>query len=142
MSDIEFSFEVKERALDVGLHDEGSITAVTVSFSFFQDGLNLIKSQAHLNAISTVTVFSRLDNPGIVFLKLAFLLTGFGYFLCSFMIIPQKFKILLIFKSIFDVESKGQIIKNVLFNLLIIIAHSIKESLFVTQDIVVDEVVM
>lgn len=131
MADIEFSLKVKEGTLDVGLNDEGTITAITVSFSLLQDGLDLIESQAHLYTISTVAVLSRFDNPGIVFLMLPFLLTGFGYFLCPLVIVPQELKILFIFKAFFDVECKGKIVKNILFDFLVVVAHSIEEGFLI-----------
>jgi hypothetical protein len=140
--DIEFSFEVKERTLDICLHDEGTVAAITISLSLFQNGLNLVKSKAHLYAITTVTVFSRLHYPSVVFLMFSFLLTAFGYFLCPLMIVPQKLEILLIFKSIFNVKSEGKIIEYILFHLLVIVAHCVKESLLITKDIVIDKMVM
>jgi hypothetical protein len=132
VTDVEFSFEVKERTLDVCLYDEGTITAITVSFSLLQDGLDLLKGQAHLYAVSTVAVFSRFNNPCVVFLMLSFLLAGSGYFLRPLMIVPQKLKIILIFESVLDVEGKWQIIKHILFHFLIIVAHSIEEGFLIS----------
>jgi hypothetical protein len=140
--DIELSFEVKERTLDICLHDEGTVAAITVSFSLFQNCLNLVKSKAHLYAIATVTVFSRLHYPSVVFLMLPFLLAAFGYFLCPLMIVPQKLEIILIFKSIFNVKSEGKIIEYILFHLLVIVAHCVKEGLLITQNIVIDKMIV
>lgn len=142
MTNIEFSLEIKERTFDIGLYDESAITAISVSFSLLEDGLDLVESQTHLNAVATVAIFSRLNNPCIVFLVLSFLLAAFGYFLCPLMIVPQKLKIFLIFESLFDVEGKWQIIEHILFHFLIIVAHSIEERFLIAEHIIIDQMVM
>jgi hypothetical protein len=57
-------------------------------------------------------------------------------------IVTQKLKILFILKSILDVEGKGKIGKDVFLHLLVIVAHSIEKSFFITKNVVVNEMIM
>lgn len=141
VSEVEFAFEVEEGTLDVGLDDVGAETTVGVSISLLQNGFDFLESQAHLDAVTPVAVFSRFNNPSVVLLLLPLLLR-LADFLGPFVVIPQKLEISLIFKSLPDMKSQRQVIEHILLLLPIVVGHCIEEGLFVAEHVVVDQVVM
>ena len=104
---IKFTFVVQEGTFNVSLHNMRPKSAILVSFSFLEQVLNFIEAQAHLNAHSPVAILPWLYYPGIVLLQPIFSLCGpFGNLFIAFVIVPKKLKVLLIFDTVLDVESK------------------------------------
>ena len=58
------------------------------------------------------------------------------------MIVPQKFKISLILHPLFDMKRQRQIIKDLLFVISIVICHRIEQCLFISQNIVIYQMIM
>lgn len=124
------------------MNDKGAIAAVWILLSFLDDCLDLLEGEAHLDPIATVAVLSWLDNPSIVLLYMPFFLTCFGDFLGPFVIVLDELKVLLVLKSILDVEGKRKITEDIFLDIFVIVGHRIEESLLIPQDVVIDEMIM
>jgi hypothetical protein len=73
---------------------------------------------------------------------MSFLLIGFGDLLGAFVIIPQKLEIFLILKAILDMKGERQEIKHILAHFFIVVGHCIEEGFLISEDVVVDQMVM
>jgi hypothetical protein len=142
VSKVELSLAVQHGSLDVGLHDVCAVSSILIDISFLQHSLDLLQSQTHLNAISAVTILTRFDNPCVELFLLSLLLIVLGHLLSPLMVVPQKLEILLILHAISDVEGERQKIKDLLMGIPVIIGHSIEEGLLVTNDVIVEKVVL
>lgn len=131
VAEVKLPTVVQQRPLDVGLHDEGAIAAVWVLLSLLDDGFDLLESQAHLYAIAAVAIFSRFDDPSIVLLDMTFFLTGFGDFFGPLVVVFKKLEVLLVLKTIFDMEGQWEITEYVFFDLFIVVGHGVEEGFLV-----------
>jgi hypothetical protein len=68
VSEVEFSLVVEEWSFDVGLDDVCAIGAIIVAFPLFEHIFDFLQSEAHFDAISPIAIFSRFNNPTIIFL--------------------------------------------------------------------------
>ena len=142
VAQVELSAVVQQGSLDVGLDDEGAVTAVWVFLSLFEDGFDLLESEAHLDAVAAIAVLSGLDNPGIVFLDVPLFLTSPGDFFGPSVVVLEELEVLLVLEPVLDVEGKRKIAEHVFFDLCVVVGHGVEESLLVPQDVVVYEMVM
>lgn len=142
MSKVEFPLAIQHRSLNVRLDNVCTVRPIFIYISFLEDSLDLLQSETHLYPISTVTILTRFDNPRVVLLLLALLLIVLGHLLRPLMVVPQKLEILLILHAICDVEGEWQEIKHLLMSISVIIGHSVEEGLLVTDDVIVDEMVL
>ena len=108
MPDIEFTFLIEKRSLDVALDDVGFGTTIGVLLLFFDDDFNFFEGQTHLDSISSVRVFARLYNPGVVIfaILISLLLIRFFYVFTSFVVILEELIPAVILKPVFDMESQ------------------------------------
>jgi len=142
MTKIEFASVVEERPLDVGLDDVGSIGPISILLPLLKHFFYVLESEAHFNPVASVAVLPRFNNPSIILLDFGFILVIFDDFFGSFVIIPQKLKIFLIFKPILDMESQREIVKHLQIHLFVVIGHRIKQSLFIANHVVIYQVVV
>ena len=101
-----------------------------IFLSFLDDGLDLLKTQAHLYTIASVAVFSWLDDPSIVLLG-SFLFFVFVNLLGSFVVVLEELKIFGILYAFLDVECQWKIRKDVLLNIVVVVGHGVEKSFFV-----------
>ncbi len=115
---------------DVLLDDVGSGFSLTAFFVFVDDVVDLFQSFNNHNSISSVGVFTRLDEPSVSSLGLEavldlivrIVLFGFFFFLdflLSFIILNQK--IVKLFVSLFlDMKSHGNVDERILFSAFVV----------------------
>ena len=65
MPDVELPLVVKKGPLDVGLNNMRPKSAIVVALSFFEDGLDVIEVEAHLDSLASVAVLPWLHDPYI-----------------------------------------------------------------------------
>ena len=152
MSDIELSVIVEKRSIYIHLDYISSLgllflfLLLGISSTFialFHNSVEFINLVDDCDSSTLIRIFSRFYNPnisGLQFILLAFFLSFDE--LCSFLIILGKPFILLIFETIFDVESQWYIVKYILSYFFVVLLQVIKQSFFVAQMEVVFEMVM
>jgi len=138
MSDVKFAFEIKKRPLYVSLNNISSVCSIGIFFSLLQYFLNVIEIETHGYPVSSVTILSWFDYPSIVLFNFVLVFVILLNFFGSLMIIPQKLEILLVLQLIFDVKSQRKKVKNIKIIFFIILAHGIKQCLFIADYIVIN----
>ncbi len=118
VADVELSLLVQQWALYVALDDVCFGTAIGVLFLFLDNVLNLFQSQAHLNAIASVGVFPRFDNPGVVLFAVlvALFLIVLLNLLAPLVVVFEELVPAVVFESVLNMESQRQVVKHVLPN--------------------------
>lgn len=104
MAKIEFTLEVKKRALDISLDYISPTRSIFIHLPLLQNWFDVFKRETHFNTITSITIFSWFHNPCIVLFFLCLVLIITNDLFCPFMVIFQKLKIFLIFHSIFDMK--------------------------------------
>ena len=93
--------------------------------------------------MTSVAILSRFNNPSVLFLEfIGFILITLVDLLISFMIVPQKLEIFLIFQPFSDMKGQRNNIEDMLTGLLIVISHGIEKSFLVAEYIVIDQMIM
>ena len=65
MSQIDLSLLIKKRSFNITLQNIGSIAAIRVNLFLFQNAFDILQSKAHFDALASIAVLSRFDNPCI-----------------------------------------------------------------------------
>lgn len=132
---IKFSPLVKKRFLNILLKNESLRTTVVMFTSPLQNILNFLESKTHHNTITSIRQLSRLDNPNIVS---SFLFTK----LLLLIIVAQKPSILHIIHPLNHMKRQRKVIEHILTNTLIILSHRIQQSFFVTNNKVLNQMIL
>lgn len=74
MTEVKFTLEVQQRALDVSLDDVSSACTIFIHLSLFEHRFDVLKSEAHLDTVSSIAVFPRFYNPSIILFLLGLVL--------------------------------------------------------------------
>lgn len=98
MSEIELASLVKQRSLYVLLQDVGLVRTVTVGLLGLEDAFDLIEVETDDDAIASIRVFSRFDDPGI---ELMYRFRVVLVILSDGIVMFEEFEVLIIFKSVF-----------------------------------------
>jgi hypothetical protein len=104
-----------------------------------QNGLDLVQLQADDDPVASVRVFSWFDNPSVELMYricVRFVSLGDGVEML------QKFEVFVVFDSVLDVESEGQVLKYILVLSCVVLGHCLEESLFVADHEIVRKVVV
>ena len=105
----------------------------------FQDSLDLTQLQAHDNTVASIGILSRFDDPCVVLIDVVGVESS-----CFADGVERlaEFKVLIIFETFFDVECKGQIVKDIFVGGLVVFTHGFEQSFFVAYDEIVDKMVV
>jgi len=137
---------VEQRTLNVALDDESFWWAVWIFFLSLNNRFYLLKCETYLNAVSSIWILTWLDNPWVVLFKILMIFTfslfSLFYLFSSFVVIFEKLEPTLVFKSIFYMESQWQIVEDIFTFRSVIIGHCIEQSLFITNHIIVDQMIL
>lgn len=142
MTEVEFTLEVQQRSLDVSLNNVSSTRSIFIHLSLLEHRFDVLKSEAHLDTISSITVLPRFYDPSIILFLLALVLTIAKDFFSPFVVVLQKLEILFVFHTIFDMEGQRQKIKDFLIGLFIIIGHSIEQGFLIANHIIINKMVV
>lgn len=103
VSEIELPSFVQQRPFYVLLQDVGFISPITVGLPSLKDALDLVELETDYDAVSTIGVLSRFDDPRIELmnrLRVVFVVLGDG------IVMLQKLQVFVVLKSVLDVEGQ------------------------------------
>jgi hypothetical protein len=72
MSNIKFSFLIEQGPIDIQLHNEGLLRAVVVGALGFEDGIEFVDLVDDCDAVATVGVLARFNDPDVTHFALLF----------------------------------------------------------------------
>ena len=97
MSNVKFSVFVQQRLLDVFLDDECSGSSIVAFLSSFESDMDIVKWITDADAIASVAVFTRFDNPHIFLIS--FFLHAF-----EFVVVTQEMLVLWVIHALNKVK--------------------------------------
>lgn len=101
--EIELPSFVQQRPFYVLLQDVGLISAITMGLPGLEDALDLIELKTDYDAVSTIGVLSRFDDPRIELmnrLRVVLVILGDG------IVMLQKFQVFIVLESVLYVEGQ------------------------------------
>ncbi len=144
MAEVEFASAVEQGLFDVLLQNVSLVSAIVVFLLLFQDGFDFVQVQTHDNTVAPVRVLARFHNPRVVLVNVRVELGLFHFLdlLRNRVKVVQKLQVLIVFKSVLDVESQRQVVEHLFALFCVVLVHQAEQSFLVTNHVVVYQVVV
>jgi hypothetical protein len=144
VAEVEFASAVEQGLFDVLLQNVSLVSAIVVFLLLFQDGFDFVQVQTHDNTVAPVRVLARFHNPRVVLVNVRVELGLFHFLdlLRNRVKVVQKLQVLIVFKSVLDVESQRQVVEHLFALFCVVLVHQAEQSFLVTNHVVVYQVVV